>query len=53
MALMWMGIFNLVLVALNNVLYYSKPWLVALLLVQNITLLSFFALDFFDQYWNV
>jgi hypothetical protein len=40
-SLFWMGIFNLVLVALNNVLYYNNDWILALPVVQKLTFLSF------------
>lgn len=39
--LFWFGVFNLVLVVLNNVLYYEKSWMYALPVVQKITFLSF------------
>jgi hypothetical protein len=39
--LFWMGILNLLLVILNNVLYYNEPLMFALPLVQKITFLSF------------
>lgn len=39
--LFWFGIFNLVLVILNNVLYYNEGLMFALPVVQKITFLSF------------
>lgn len=39
--LFWWGIMNLLLVGLNNLMYYYQPWLVALPLVQKFTFLFF------------
>jgi len=39
--LFWLGIFNLLLVALNNVLYHGNGWLSYLPVVQKITFLFF------------
>jgi hypothetical protein len=39
--LFWLGVLNLVMVVLNNVLYHYKPWMVALPLAQKITFLMF------------
>lgn len=39
--LFWSGLFNLVLIALNNLCYYDKPLQVYLPVVQKITFLSF------------
>lgn len=39
--LFWLGILNLVMVVVNNVMYHYKPWLWALPVVQKITFLMF------------
>lgn len=39
--LFWLGILNMVMVVVNNVLYHYKPWIVALPVVQKITFLMF------------
>ena len=43
------GILNLVMVVVNNVLYHYKPWIGALPVVQKITFFDVFRMGVLDQ----